>query len=139
MQRATAGVVCSGTATLESAFFGLPYCLIYKVAWLTFEVGRRVVDLDCLGIINVLNNYRTHPPEDPRHPAKAAPHVVKEFIQHEATPAAVAAEASRLLRDGPARAALAAKLAAIVSALDAEGASHRAASALLDAIPPAKI
>ena len=40
MQRACAGVVCSGTATLEAAFFGLPYCLVYRVAWLTFEVGR---------------------------------------------------------------------------------------------------
>ncbi len=39
MQRACAGIVCSGTATLEAAFFGLPYCLIYKIAWLTFEVG----------------------------------------------------------------------------------------------------
>ena len=28
MQRATAGVVCSGTATLEAAFFGLPYCCL---------------------------------------------------------------------------------------------------------------
>ena len=136
MQRATAGVVCSGTATLEAAFFGLPYCLIYKVAWLTFEVGRRLVDVDGLGIINVLNNYRTNPPTDPHHPAKPAPHIVKEFIQHDATPAAVASEALRLLRDQAARNALAAELASIVSALDAEGASHRAASALLAAIAP---
>ena len=136
MQRATAGVVCSGTATLEAAFFGLPYCLIYKVAWLTFEVGRRLVDLDCLGIINVLNNYRTNPPADPRYPASPAPHVVREFIQHGATPEAVAKESLRLLRNQPARASLAAELAAVVSALDAEGASHRAASALLDAVRP---
>ena len=138
MQRSTAGIVCSGTATLEAAFFGLPYCLIYKVAWLTFEVGRRLVDLDCLGIINVLNNYRTNPPTDPSQPTKPAPHVVKEFIQHGATPAAVAAEALRLLRDESARSLLAAELATIVSALDADGASHRAASALLDAALPAK-
>ncbi len=45
MQRATAGIVCSGTATLEAAFFGLPYCLIYKAAWLTFQVGSRLVDV----------------------------------------------------------------------------------------------
>ena len=138
MQRATAGVVCSGTATLEAAFFGLPYCLIYKVAWLTFEVGRRLVDIDGLGIINVLNNYRTNPPADPRLPAKPAPHVVREFIQNDATPSAIASEAVRLLRDQAARTALARELAAIVAALDAEGASSRAASAILDAIPPAK-
>ena len=36
MQRATAGVVCSGTATLEAAFFGLPYCLVYNISRATF-------------------------------------------------------------------------------------------------------
>ena len=139
MQRASAGVVCSGTATLEAAFFGLPYCLIYNIAWLTYEIGRRLVKVGGLGIINVLNNYRTNPPSDPRQPAAPAPHVVREFIQHEATPEAVAAEALRLLRDDAARATLVAELGAIVSALDAEGASHRAASALLDAAEPRKI
>jgi len=138
MQRATAGVVCSGTATLEAAFFGLPYCLIYKIAWLTYEVGRRLVKVSGLGIINVLNNYRVNPPADPREPAAPAPHVVKEFIQHEATPEAVAAEALRLLRDTTSRDALVAEFDAIVSALDAEGASHRAAAALLEAVEPAK-
>lgn len=35
MQRAGAGMVCSGTATLESTYFGLPMVILYKVAWLT--------------------------------------------------------------------------------------------------------
>lgn len=135
MQRATAGIVCSGTATLEAAYFGLPYCLVYKVAWLTFEVGRRLVDVDCLGIINILNNYRTNPPPDPRLPAAAAPHVVTEFIQHFATPPALADEALRLLDDPEARAALVREVEAIVALLDGDGASHRAAQAVLDNLP----
>lgn len=136
MQRATAGIVCSGTATLEAAFFGLPYCLVYKVAWLTFEVGRRLVDVDGLGIINILNNYRKNPPPDPRLPAKPAPHVVREFIQHFATPGALAAEALRLLNDEAARAALVRELDTIVSSLDGEGASRRAARAIVEALVP---
>lgn len=135
MQRATAGVVCSGTATLEAAWFGLPYCLIYKIAWLTFQIGRRLVDVDCLGIVNILNNYRVHPPPDPRLPAKAAPHVIREFIQNDATPEAVAGEALRLLRDKEAREALQRQLHEIVSSLEAEGASRRTALALLAALP----
>lgn len=134
MQRASAGIVCSGTATLEAAFFGLPYCLVYKIAWLTFEVGRRLVDVDCLGIVNILNNYATNPPPDPRIPARPAPHVVREFIQDAATPEAVAAETLRLLGDADARAALSAKLLEITSSLDARGASRRAAAAILAAI-----
>jgi lipid-A-disaccharide synthase len=135
MQRATAGIVCSGTATLEAAYFGLPYCLIYKVAWLTFEVGRRLVDVDCLGIINILNNYRKNPPKDPKLPAAAAPHVIREFIQHFATPEALAEEALRLLNDTAAREALVREEQTIVSSLDGEGASRRAAQAVLDNLP----
>lgn len=132
MQRATAGIVCSGTATLEAAYFGLPYCLIYKVAWLTFEVGKRLVDVDCLGIINILNNYRKNPPSDPRLPAAPAPHVVREFIQHSATPEALAEESLRLLNDPVARQALMTEVQTIVAGLDGEGASRRAAHAVLD-------
>jgi len=125
--------VCSGTATLEAAFFGLPYAVVYKTAWLTFEVGRRVVDVNALGIVNILNNYLVNPPPDPRLPAATAPHVVREFIQGDATPEALAAEALRLLGDAAAREDLAGKLAGIVSTLQAEGAASRAAKALLDA------
>lgn len=134
MQRATAGVVCSGTATLEAACFGLPYCLIYKIAWLTFEIGKRLVDVNGLGIVNILNNYRENPPPDPRLPAKPADHVIREFIQNDATPAAVAGEILRLLRDPESRMALSGKLLQITSELDAHGASRRAASALLEAL-----
>ncbi len=131
MQRATAGIVCSGTATLEAAFFGLPYCLVYKAAWLTFELGHRLVNVDCLGIINILNNYKTNPPPDPRLPAKSAPHIVREFIQHFATPEAMAEEAIRLLDDVKYRSALTSKFQEILAGLQAEGASQRAASAIL--------
>jgi lipid-A-disaccharide synthase len=134
MQRACVGVVCSGTATLEAAFFGLPYCLVYRVAWLTFEVGRRVVDVDCLGIINILNNYKQNPPADSRLPARGAPHVIREFIQHLATPEALARETLRLLNDPAARASLVSRVDAIVSTLDAEGAALRASQAILAAL-----
>jgi len=131
MQRATAGLVCSGTATLEAAFFGLPYALVYKTAWLTFEVGRRVVDVNALGIVNILNNYLENPPADPRRPAAPAPHVVREFIQNAATPEALAEEAMRLLGDAAARENLVLRLHGIVSSLRAEGAARRAAQAML--------
>ena len=134
MQRACAGIVCSGTATLEAAFFGLPYCLVYRVAWLTFEVGRRLVDVDCLGIINILNNYKQNPPGDPRLPARPAPHVIREFIQHLATPEALAAEALLLVNDSEHRSRLVAKVSEIVSTLEAQGATRRASKAILDAL-----
>ncbi|MDD5198666.1 MAG: lipid-A-disaccharide synthase [Terrimicrobiaceae bacterium] len=119
MQRAGAGIVCSGTATLEAACFGLPHALVYKTAWLTYEVGRRLVRVKHLGIVNLL----------------AGRTVVREFIQDAATPGALADEALRLLNDAEARARLAAELADGVAMLEGAGASGRAARAVLDALP----
>lgn len=133
MQRASAGLICSGTATLEAAFFGLPHAILYKTAWLTFEVGRRLVDVNALGIINILNNYRKNPPVDPKLPAAPAPHVVHELIQHEATPAALASEIRRLIQDD--QTPLLESLATLVGGLQAEGAARRAAHQILQALP----
>lgn len=118
MQRAGVGLVCSGTATLEAACFGLPYALVYKTAWLTFEVGRRLVKIKHLGIVNIL----------------AGRTVVREFIQGAATPGALADEALRLLNNDGQRAALAGELEAVIETLKGEGAAGRAARAVLDAL-----
>jgi len=89
------------------------------------------VDVNGLGIVNILNNYRVHPPSDPRLPARPAPHVVREFIQEDATPENIAAEVLRLLGDPGAREALSQELLDITGGLEAHGASARAADALL--------
>ena len=45
MRRAEVGVVASGTATLEAAILGLPYCLTYKVSPITAFAARRVLKI----------------------------------------------------------------------------------------------
>jgi lipid-A-disaccharide synthase len=121
MRRAAAGLVCSGTATLEAACLGLPYALVYKVATLTYEVGIRVIRVPYLGIVNILANRP----------------VVREFIQHAATPASLADEALRLLNSTEARERLSADLASVVTTLGGRGdssASERAAAAVVDCL-----
>jgi len=121
MGRAAAGLVCSGTATLEAAFLGLPYALVYRVAWLTYEVGIRIVHVPYLGIVNILANRP----------------VIREFIQENATPAALADEALRLLNSEEARERLARELAGVVSTLGTQegtSASQRAAAAVLECL-----
>lgn len=134
MRTASAGIVCSGTATLEAAWFGLPYCLIYRTAWLTFEVGKRLLDVKCLGIMNYLNNYQVNPPAHPKDPAAPAPHVVREFIQHLARPREMAEEVIRLLDDAEARQSLLADFQRLLEPLDVEEASDRAAEAIAEAL-----
>ena len=121
MSRAAAGLVCSGTATLEAACLGLPYALVYKVAWLTYEVGIRVIRVPYLGMVNILANRP----------------VIREFIQHEATPAALADEALRLLNSQEARTRLAEDLADVVALLGGRreaSASERAANAVIECL-----
>jgi lipid-A-disaccharide synthase len=121
MRRAGAGLVCSGTATLEAACLGLPYALVYKVATLTYEVGIRVIRIPYLGMVNILANRP----------------VIREFIQHGATPAALADEGLRLLNSNEARDRLAADLASVTATLGGEAgnpASLRAARAVLDCL-----
>jgi lipid-A-disaccharide synthase len=116
MQKACAGMVASGTATLEASFFRLPYVLIYKAAWLTFFVGRRLVKVQWLGIVNIL----------------AGKEVVREFLQEEARPEAIAAELLTLLNDNAARNRLLGETEKVIAQLGAPGASERAAAAILE-------
>jgi len=121
MRRAAAGLVCSGTATLEAACLALPYSLVYKVATLTYEVGIRVIRVPYLGMVNILANRP----------------VIREFIQHDANPAALADEGLRLLNSTEARDRLSADLASVTSILGGEAgnpASVRAARAVLDCL-----
>src|SRR5437879_11433432 len=64
MQRAFAGIVASGSATLEAAYFQLPFVLIYKVAWPTYLAGRLVVKVKYLGMPNVLADKEVVPELD---------------------------------------------------------------------------
>lgn len=115
MRRAIVGVVASGTATLEAACLGLPYCLTYKVAWLTAQVARRVMSVKYLGIVNVI----------------ADREVVRELLQEKANGAALAAELERLLSSPEAREQLRGELADVVAGLGEGGAHLRAARAVL--------
>ena len=114
MQRATCGVVASGTATLEAAYFGLPYCLVYKVAWPTYLVARMVVKIEHIGLINILAGGR----------------VVEEFIQTDAEPLQVEQSLSRFLTDDAHREETRRKLLATAAKLGGPGAHFRAASAI---------
>ena len=116
MQRAFVGIVASGSATLEAAYFGMPFVLIYKVAWPTYVAARLVVNVDFLGMPNLL----------------AGKEVVPEFIQHEAKPDAIVNAVRLLMEDSPARDRMISDFDAITSKLGGTGASERAAQAILE-------
>jgi lipid-A-disaccharide synthase len=116
MQRAFVGIVASGSATLEAAYFGMPFVLIYKVAWPTYVAARLVVNVDFLGMPNLL----------------AGKEVVPEFIQYEAKPDAIVKAVRLLMEDAPARDRMISDFDALISKLGGSGASERAAQAILE-------
>jgi lipid-A-disaccharide synthase len=118
MQRASAGIVASGSATLEAAYFRLPFVLVYKVAWPTYLAARLVVKVKYLGMPNVL----------------AERDVVPEFIQHRAKPEAIAKAAWQLTEDNDAREQMISEFDAIVGKLGVGEASEKAAAAIVEEI-----
>ncbi|PYK25263.1 MAG: lipid-A-disaccharide synthase [Verrucomicrobia bacterium] len=116
MQRAFVGIVASGSATLEAAYFRMPFVLIYKVAWPTYVAARLVVNVDYLGMPNLL----------------AGKEVVQEFIQHEAKPDAITKAVWLLMEDTPAHDRMISDFDAIIGKLGGTGASERAAQAILE-------
>lgn len=115
MQEAWAGMVASGSATLEAAWFRLPFVLVYKVSWLTYLAGRMVIKVKHLGMPNVI----------------AGRTVVPEFIQHDARPEGIAKAVSTLMTDSSARERMLGEFDLIAASLGTGGASDRAAGVIV--------
>ena len=111
-------VTVSGTVTLEIALMGVPMVIIYRVSPFTYEVGRRLVKVDHMGICNIVAGER----------------VVPELIQHDAEPARIAAEIARILTEPGYGAAMKTKLSAVREKLGSGGGSARAAHLILEMV-----
>jgi lipid-A-disaccharide synthase len=76
-------ITVSGTVTLQIALVGTPMAILYKMAPLTYAIGRHLVKVPHVGLANIV----------------AGQGVVREFIQEQATPEALAEEIVRILED----------------------------------------
>ena len=115
MQHADLAIVTSGTATLETACFGTPMMVVYKTSWLTYLIGRLLVRVKNIGLVNIV----------------AGKQIVPEFIQHRASADNLTREAVRLLRDGQALTDMKRELSKLKSLLGERGASKRVAERIL--------
>jgi lipid-A-disaccharide synthase len=111
-------VTASGTATVQAAIHERPMVIVYRVAPLSYALGRPLVHVDTFGMVNLVAGRRIAP----------------ELIQKDFTPAAVARETLRLLSAGADRDRAIADMRAVRARLGGEGASRRAAQAVLDLV-----
>ena len=116
MQRALVGMVASGSATLEAAYFRMPFVLIYKVAWPTYLAARLVVKVEYLGMPNLL----------------AGKELVPEFIQHRADPGAIAGAVRALIEDARARDQMTSEFDTIIGKLGRGRANEKGAQVIAD-------
>ena len=108
-------VTASGTATIQAALHGRPMVIVYRLSPLTYRLGRRLVTIGMIGMVNLI----------------AGEKIVPELVQDAFTPEAVAREAIELLTDPGRATRVKAGLARVRERLGGSGASRRAAQAIL--------
>jgi len=86
LSASTAALVTSGTATLETALFGVPEVICYKGNALSFQIAKRLVNIKFIGLVNLIMDKE----------------VVKELVQDDLTVENLKKELTLLLTD-PAR------------------------------------
>ncbi len=104
-------LVASGTATLETALIGTPFFLLYKASWSTYFLGKRLIKVPYLGLVNLLADDK----------------VVPEFIQQDAHPETIAHEARVLLQSQELQEKMKEEFRQVRVNLGEKGASARAA------------
>lgn len=109
-------VVTSGTATLEAALLATPMVIVYRLSPLTYQVGRRLIRVDHIGMANLLAEERLFP----------------ELIQDHLTPENLAAAIHRILCDAQLPVRWRAGLQRLIQRLGGPGASRRAAQVALE-------
>ena len=54
LKSASVSLVASGTATLEAALCGRPFCVVYKTGWITYQIAKRLINLKNVGLVNIV-------------------------------------------------------------------------------------
>jgi lipid-A-disaccharide synthase len=106
----------SGTVTLEISLVGTPMVIIYKLSPITYQVAKRLVKVDHIGLCNIV----------------AGETVVQELIQDKANPVLIADEIGKILTDSAYNDRIREKLATVRTRLGGGGASKNVARLTLE-------
>jgi lipid-A-disaccharide synthase len=114
-----AGIIASGTATVEAALMETPFVMVYRVSPLTYLLGHSRVKVPHFAMVNLI----------------AGKEVVPELVQQDFTAEKVMAGIVRILSDGPVRESMIVGLGGVRTALqgtlDGPPAAEQAADAIM--------
>jgi lipid-A-disaccharide synthase len=111
MKNSDVALVTSGTATLETACFRTPMVIVYKTSWMTYLIGRLLVRIKNIGLVNIV----------------ADKQIVPELLQWQVTPQRLAARVAAMLDDATLRQEISNNLSVVKEKLGTRGASARVA------------
>ena len=92
-----------------------PMVVVYRVSWLTGLIGRLMLQIAHVSLVNLLAGRR----------------IVPELLQGEANPRRILEEVRRVFTEGPARTEMIAGLSEVRGSLGPTGAADRAADEVL--------
>ena len=105
VRTADAAMVCSGTATVETGLLGCPMIVVYRAAAMTYWLGKRLIRVPWLGMVNLISGKTLCP----------------EFIQDDARADTMADAMELLTEDTPERRAQVEGLAEVSRMLTGKG------------------
>ncbi len=109
-------LVCSGTATLETAILATPMVVLYKVSFLTWLFIRPMIKIPYIGLVNVVKGRK----------------IAEEFVQYDADPEKICDYVIPILHDKDKLARLKLELFSIKPLLGPPGANLRAAKDIVN-------
>lgn len=109
------GIVKSGTSTLEAGLHQMPMVIVYRTSFLTYLIGRSLVKLESIGLVNIL----------------AEEKIIPELIQNDMNVNLIYNEAKKILADKEIYRMVKTKLYGLKDKLGTKGASKRSANIIL--------
>jgi len=109
-------VVASGTATLQAAFLEVPMVVIYKLSPLSYLLGRLIIDVKYISLVNLLSGKE----------------VVPELIQHRASPESIIKELRKIMCDVHHREEMLSYYRLIKEPFSGKSASNRVAEMIME-------
>lgn len=116
MRESAVSIIASGTATLEAAMCGRPFCVVYRTAWVTYLIAKSLINLEMVGLVNIV----------------AGRKIVPEYLQREMNVANLTGFCRRMLVDSKAAIGMTDELGLIREKLGEPGATERAAELILE-------
>lgn len=115
LQVASAALVTSGTATLETALFNIPQVVCYETSTLSYQIGKRLISVPFISLVNLI----------------AGKEIVKELIQDELSESNLRQELAEITSNKSNRERLLNDYAHLHQLMGEAGASEKTANLML--------